>query len=164
MNSFFQRILLSVWLTLFLAVLGTYFIGRLLPFSDESPEADVALVAAIARDLRDAIAAGESAPASAVADRFSLSFENRLQVYVIERVSRSDIQGRELPAAVQLLLAQGDGGELPFGYRDERIVQHDVPLPGYLVVGFLEGLPRFFFGPQERYLLLLVIVLVSAAM
>ena len=109
MNSFFRRILLSVWLTLILAALVTYFLGRLLPFAtDESPQADLALVEAVARDLRDSLAEGVPDAAPMVAKRFRLSFENRLQIFVIDRSDGQDIEGRELPSSVQRLFDFAD--------------------------------------------------------
>ncbi|MEM7707268.1 MAG: ATP-binding protein [Pseudomonadota bacterium] len=154
MNHYFRRIMFSVWLILLLAALATVVGGRFLNSANEgSSRYHAETLAVITRDLQKTLDSGE--PAESLADRFSLGFENFLDIYIIDSNSR-DLIGRELPAPVVEVLDDPE----PSG--DGRVLVHPESVDGYRVVGLLASHPSLILKSRDRPLLFVLLFLVSA--
>jgi two-component system sensor histidine kinase CpxA len=135
-NSFFRRILLSVWLTMVAGIALAFLLTRWLP-TTEADIANQALVNALASDLQQAIAQGEASPDERVSRRHALSYEDLLDIFVIELESGEDIDGRSLPWPVRSALDRAEGDDS----TDDRLILAPFETPGFLVVGYQKRYP-----------------------
>ncbi|MDJ0653555.1 MAG: ATP-binding protein [Xanthomonadales bacterium] len=159
MNHFFRRILVSVWLTMFVASGLTFLSSVLIPRSnDDGSLYQAELVSAVARELQGTLEASVPAPTQAVADQFKLSFDQLLEIYLLDPHGR-DVHDRQLPRPVSRLLTADREGT---PWSDPRLIVHRDGLEGYMVVGFLTAYGSLLINPAERPTLLLVMLLVSA--
>ncbi len=133
MNSFFRRILLSVWLTVVAGIALAFLLTRWLP-TTEVDIANQALVRLLAADLQQTIALGEASPAERVAKRHALNYAEMLSIFVIDLESGEDIEGRSLPWSVRSALDHGAG-------NDDQLILTPFETPGFLVVGYQKRYP-----------------------
>lgn len=133
MNSFFRRILLSVWLTMLAGIALAFLLTRWLPTA-EADIANRALVSAVASDLRQAVVQGEASPEVRLSQQHALSYEGLLEIFVIDLESGVDIEGRDLPRAVQSALDSAS-------FKDERLILAPFETAGFLVVGYQKRYP-----------------------
>ncbi|MGB0513447.1 MAG: ATP-binding protein [Wenzhouxiangellaceae bacterium] len=136
MNRFFRRILLSVWLTMVVGIMLAFFLTRWLP-STEVELANQALVYLVASDLQERIDRNEASPNQRVSERHVLNYEDLLDIYVIDRSTGRDVEGRSLPWPVQEVLERGPN----IVASDDRIIQSPFETPGFKVVGFDKRYP-----------------------
>jgi len=140
MNRFFRRILLSVWLTVIVSVALAFILTRWLP-SAETDVANRVLVDAVASDLQGMLTKGEEAPALRIAQRHALSYENLLDIFVIDLARDEDIEGRSLPRVVQQALDRRIDPDGPGETDDDRLILSAIDTPGFLVVGDYKRYP-----------------------
>lgn len=159
MNRFFRRILLSVWLTVIASIALAYFLTRWLP-STETDMANQVLVDTVASDLQSLRARGEPWSARQLIARHALSYEDLLDIYIIDLSIGEDIVGRFLPRAVRSALEQGPDAP----DRNIRLIRPTVDTPGFFVVGNYKRYPlaQAAGRPGGRLILLLSMLLVSA--
>ena len=136
MNRFFRRILLSVWLTVVAGIALAFLLTRWLP-STETGVANQALVDAVASDLQQLIAGSEQAPERQVSERHALSYEDLLDIYVIDLATGEDIEGRNPPWPVRAALENGPTA----ASSDDRVILAPFETPGFQVVGFHNRYP-----------------------
>ena len=156
MNRFFRRILLSVWLSVVAGIALAFVLTRWLP-TTETGLANRALVSAVASQLHQAIGRGDASPAARVARQLALSYEDLLDIFVIDLQSGEDIQGRRLPRPVRSALHHR-------GVDDERLILAPFDTPGFLVVGYQKRYPlaEAVGRPGGRPVLLMTTLVVSA--
>lgn len=133
MKSFFHRILLSVWLTMVAGIALAFLLTRWLP-TTETDIANRALVSAVASELQQAIAQGDTSPEARLSRRLALSYEDLLDIFVIDLQSGEDIEGRSLPWPVQSALGHT-------GAEDKRLILAPIETSGFLVVGYQKRYP-----------------------
>jgi len=136
MNRFFRRILLSVWLTVVIGITLAVLLTRWLPPTDVKL-ANQALVHTVASDLQKRIDGNDAAPARQVSERHALSYEDLLDIFVIDRSTGQDIEGRSLPWPVKTALERDPNTSS----GDDRIIVAALDTPGFLVVGFHKRYP-----------------------
>lgn len=136
MSRFFRRILLSVWLTVMAGITLAFLLTRWLP-STETDVANQALVDAVASDLQRLITAGEQAPGRQVSELHPLSYENLLDIYVIDLATGEDIEGRYPPWPVRATLESGTTAPS----SDDRVILAPFETPGFQVAGFHKRYP-----------------------
>jgi len=165
MNRFFRRILLSVWLTVIVSVALAFILTRWLP-SAETDVANRVLVDAVASDLQGMLTKGEEAPALRIAQRHALSYENLLDIFVIDLARDEDIEGRSLPRVVQQALDRRIDPDGPGETDDDRLILSAIDTPGFLVVGDYKRYPLAQAAGRTggRPVLLITMLTVSALM
>ena len=136
MNSFFRRILLSVWLILIAGVALSFLLTRWLP-SPETNIANQALVDAVASALQQLISANEGAPERQVAEQHALAYKDLLDIYIINLATGEDIEGRSPPGPVRAALERGPATTV----ADERVIVASLETPGFEVIGFHNRYP-----------------------
>lgn len=159
MNSFFRRILLSVWLILIAGVALSFLLTRWLP-STETDIANQALVDAVASALQQLISANEGAPERQVAEQHALAYKDLLDIYIINLATGEDIEGRSPPGPVRAALERGPATTV----ADERVILASLETPGFEVIGFHNRYPlaRAVGRTGGRFVVLLTMLAVSA--
>jgi len=161
MNRFFRRILLLVWLTVVVSIALAFFLTRWLP-STETDIANQVLVDAVASDLQSVGSRGEPSSARRVVARHALSYEDLLDIYIIDLASGEDIEGRFLPRSVRSALEQNPDAPA----SNPRLIWPTVDTPGFLVVGDYKRYPLAQAAGRTggRLILLLSMLVVSVGM
>jgi len=136
MNRFFRRILLSVWLTVLAGITLAYILTRWLPPS-ESDVAHQVLVNAVSSDLQQLIAQRDPYPALRVAERHALSYEDLFEIFLINKRTGEDIEGRSLPGAVKGQLELKPDADV----SDDRITLPMTRTEDYIVIGYQRRFP-----------------------
>lgn len=161
MRSFFGRIVVAVWLILFITAALTFLVAGMLPgFSDNSRSYESQLLELLVADFKEYL---ETAP-EAVMARHVLDFDNLLQIYVI-RPDGTDIAGRVLPRVVTRLLHDQTAQDGEYRRQRRHISLLTEGMQGYAVVAYQSGfsLGRILVRPGGRLLLLLSTIVVSIA-
>ena len=153
-----------MWVVLLATVGLTLFAVLLLPQKTEEGESyEKQLVANVATDLRDALAADRAAAFEYVKEHHALDLDNLLQIYVLDP-NGNDVYGRTLPFAVSKSLPSPIAiNDDAVSLKDPRVWIHQANLAGFQVVGYQPAYPlgRAMVRPGARLLLLVVALIVS---